>query len=126
MAFEIRENRGRAQGRKKLVREREEYLRLMREGLSSKQACQIVGVNVRTGKRWRHGRTRSGGHAGAPPITAVAPPTGPSRYLREADRVHIADRLGEKASIQTIAAELGRAPSTISREIRHNRHSANG
>jgi IS30 family transposase len=126
MVFEIRENRGRAQGRKKLVREREEYLRLVREGLNSKQACQIVGVNPRTGKRWRYGRVRSAGHRGASPITAVAPSAGPSRYLREDDRIHIADRLGEQASVRAIAAELGRSPSTISREIRRNRHPGNG
>lgn len=35
-------------------------------------------------------------------------------------RIHIADRLREKASIRQIAAELGRSPSTISREIRRN------
>ena len=126
MAFEIREKRGRAQGRKKLVREREEYLRLVREGLSSKQACQIVGINPRTGKRWRNGRARSAGHRGASPITTVAPPAGPYRYLREDDRIHIADRLREKASIRAIATELGRSPSTISREIRRNRHPGNG
>ncbi|MFF0629955.1 helix-turn-helix domain-containing protein [Streptomyces sp. NPDC004296] len=34
---------------------------------------------------------------------------------------HIADRLREKAAIRAIAAELGRSPSTISREIRRNR-----
>ena len=126
MAFEIRENRGRAQGRRKLVGEREEYLRLMREGLSNRQACRIVGINVRTGKRWRHGRAASAGHAGAPPITAVASLPGRSRYLREDERIQIADRFREKASIRTIAAELGRDPSTISREIRRNRHPANG
>ena len=38
----------------------------------------------------------------------------------EADRIHIADRLREKASIRQIAAELGRSPSTVSREIRRN------
>lgn len=48
-------------------------------------------------------------------------PVGPSRYLGESDRIHIADRLREKASIRTIAAELGRSPSTISREVRRNR-----
>jgi IS30 family transposase len=125
MAFQIRENRGRAQGRR-LVREREEYLRLMRAGVSSRQACQIVGINLRTGKRWRNGRAGSAGSAGALPITAVAPSSGPSRYLREEDRVHIADRLGEKASIRAIATELGRHPSTISREIRRNRHPTGG
>ncbi|MFF7234698.1 IS30 family transposase [Streptomyces sioyaensis] len=44
-----------------------------------------------------------------------------SRYLQEHDRIHIADRLREKASVRQIAAELGRSPSTISREIRRNR-----
>jgi IS30 family transposase len=47
-------------------------------------------------------------------------PSGPSRYLREADRIHIADRLREKTTIRQIAAELGRSPSMISREIRRN------
>ncbi|WP_405749297.1 helix-turn-helix domain-containing protein [Streptomyces sp. NBC_01411] len=51
-------------------------------------------------------------------MEASAP--GPSRYLREVDRIHIADRLREKASIRTIAAELGRSPPTISREIHRN------
>ncbi|MFE6744225.1 IS30 family transposase [Streptomyces tubercidicus] len=50
----------------------------------------------------------------------MAPACGPSRYLREADRIHIADRLREKATVRAIAAELGRSPSTISREIRRN------
>jgi transposase, IS30 family len=50
----------------------------------------------------------------------VAAPSGRSRYLCEADRIHIADRLREKASIRAIAAELGRSPSTVSREIRRN------
>ncbi|WP_372508098.1 transposase [Nocardia amikacinitolerans] len=45
---------------------------------------------------------------------------GLSRYLREDDRIHIADRLREKATIRQIAAELGRSSSTISREIRRN------
>ncbi|WP_425425355.1 helix-turn-helix domain-containing protein [Amycolatopsis saalfeldensis] len=45
------------------------------------------------------------------------PPSASSRYLGEDDRVHIADRLREQATIRQIAAELGRSPSTISREI---------
>src|SRR3954454_21023776 len=63
---------------------------------------------------------------GAPPVTAVVPPVGPSRFLIEADRIHIADRLREMTPIRVIAAELGRSPSTISREIRRNRHPVNG
>jgi IS30 family transposase len=55
------------------------------------------------------------------PPARPAEPAGPSRYLTEADRIHIADRLREKASVRAIAAELGRSPSTVSREIRRNR-----
>ncbi|WP_329279883.1 IS30 family transposase [Streptomyces sp. NBC_01451] len=126
MEFEIRKVRTVAQGRRQLVREREEYFRLMDQGLSSLEACRRVGINIRTGKRWRNGRNPSGRHKAAPPVKAVAPSPGPSRYLREADRIHIADRLREKATVRTIAAELGRSPSTISREICRNRHPGNG
>nr|WP_307787346.1 helix-turn-helix domain-containing protein [Streptomyces musisoli] len=44
-------------------------------------------------------------------------PVGPSRCLTEADRIHIADRLRETASVRAITAELGRSPSAVSREI---------
>ncbi|MET8346770.1 helix-turn-helix domain-containing protein [Streptomyces microflavus] len=37
-----------------------------------------------------------------------------------------ADRLREKARVRAIAAELGRSPSMVSREIRRNRHPGNG
>lgn len=120
MAFEIRENRGRPQGRRALVREREEYFRLMDQGLSNREACRIVGINRMTGKRWRNGRGPTGTKKGAPPVRRPRVQEGPSRFLREADRIHIADRLREKASVRTIAAELGRSPSTVSREIRRN------
>ncbi|MEU9488008.1 helix-turn-helix domain-containing protein [Streptomyces decoyicus] len=39
---------------------------------------------------------------------------------REDERIHIAGRLREKASVRAITAELGRSPSTISREIRRS------
>ncbi|MBM4792524.1 IS30 family transposase [Streptomyces sioyaensis] len=57
----------------------------------------------------------------APPVRPVVPPSGQSRYLRTDERIYIADRLREKASVRQIAAELGRSPSTVSREIRRNR-----
>ncbi len=119
MDFEIRKERT-GQGLRKLVREREEYFRLMDQGLTSYEACRIVGINYRTGKRWRNGRNPVPTHVGAPPIRRPMPSSGPSRYLREADRIHIADRLRENATVRAIAAELGRSPSTISREIRRN------
>ncbi|WEH15535.1 IS30 family transposase [Streptomyces sp. VNUA24] len=136
MDFEVREERGNY-GAKPLVREREEYLRLVDLGISNTEACRIVGINRRTGTRWRYGRQASGKKRAYAPIADTGIPwephevparsaaepeaAGPSRYLGEAERIHLADRLREKASIRTIAAELGRSPSTISREIRRNR-----
>jgi transposase, IS30 family len=136
MDFEIRKVREN-NTTKPLAREREEYLRLVDLGISNTEACRIVGINRRTGTRWRYGRQASGKKKAYAPIAdtglpwepreATPPPgngsepAGPSRYLAESDRIHIADRLREKASIRTIAAELGRSPSTISREVRRNR-----
>ncbi|CAL9670943.1 IS30 family transposase [Streptomyces sp. enrichment culture] len=107
-------------GGKPDVQKREGYFRLVDQGVSSREACRIIGINRRTGKRWRNGRAASGGTLAAPPVRQPLPADKPSRYLRETDRIHIADRLREKASIRTIAAELGRSPSTVSREIRCN------
>ncbi|WP_452830222.1 IS30 family transposase [Streptomyces laurentii] len=126
MDFEIRRDRT-PQGPRKLTREREEYSRLMQQGYSNKEACRVVGIDERTGQKWRNGRKPTGKQRKALlPLGAVAEPSGPSRYLREADRIHIADRLREKATVRAIAAELGRSPSTISREIRRNRHPGSG
>ncbi|GAA2495066.1 IS30 family transposase [Streptomyces longisporus] len=125
MDFEIRGDRT-AQGPVKLSRERAEYSRLVQQGYSNKEACRLVGIDERTGRKWRNGRSADGRQKAAPPIGTVVPPCGSSRYLREGDRIHIADRLREKATVRAIAAELGRSPSTISREIRRNRHPVGG
>lgn len=54
MDFKTREVRT-VQGPKKPLRERETYFRLMQQGLSDNQACRIVGINPKTGRRWRSG-----------------------------------------------------------------------
>jgi IS30 family transposase len=142
MDFEIRKVRTVSQGRRKLRAEREEYFRLVNAGYSNKEASGLVGVNERTGREWRNGRwdpnrlrppaaqatarPSPGGYtqrASAPREPMPVPASGQtrSRFLSERERIHIADRLREKASIRSIAAELDRSPSTISREIRRNR-----
>ncbi len=46
-----------------LSRQRKEYAKLIARGVSNAEACRLVGVNRRTGTRWRNGRTvpRRGG-----------------------------------------------------------------
>jgi hypothetical protein len=56
---------------------REAFARLIAEGVPSARACRIVGINPRTGKRWRNGRRlQSGGRVLglAPVIITVAGP----------------------------------------------------
>uniref|UniRef100_UPI003BA9DB47 IS30 family transposase n=1 Tax=Streptomyces sp. NBC_01001 TaxID=2903713 RepID=UPI003BA9DB47 len=117
MDFEIRKDRM-AQGPVRLRREREEYFRLVQLGLTNREASRRVGVHQRTGREWRNGRTDPKRRRA--PALPEQEPAFPTRYLREDERIHMADRLREKAPVRTIAAELGRSPSTISREIRRN------
>ncbi|MFG2378367.1 IS30 family transposase [Streptomyces sp. NPDC048504] len=92
----------------------------MQQGYSNREASRIVGINLRTGKDGATaGIRRPPGSRSLRSEWRLRLP-GASRYLREEDRIHIADRLREKVSIRTIAAELGRSPSTVSREIRRN------
>ncbi|SHK43051.1 hypothetical protein SAMN05421803_1201, partial [Nocardiopsis flavescens] len=79
-------------GRKRLTAERAAYSQLMQQGLSNDEACRIVGINPKTGRRWRNGRSAEPGRRrAAPPLTGAVPPTGPSRYLDETERIRIAD-----------------------------------
>ena len=124
--FEVRQGRDKAQGRRRLTAERAAYLQLVSEGVSSREASRIVGINPRTGKRWRNGRPAWQGRQAVAPITMPAPVGGPSRFLTEAERIEIADRRWAGESLRVIAAALGRSPSTISRELRRNAHPDSG
>nr|WP_225220134.1 IS30 family transposase [Oerskovia merdavium] len=127
MDFEIRPLRA-PQGRRKLEREREAYFLLMAQGMSNNEACRIVGINRRTGKRWRNGSPAGRRPAGLPQSVGVARAFSQSsgRFLSLSDRLVIADLLRERKSLRSIAAELGRSVSTISREVTRNRHPTNG
>src|SRR5262245_58612665 len=116
MDFEIRD-RSVHQGSRPLTREREAYLALVDQGVGYREAARVVGINERTGKRWRNGPK---------PIRSPRPDVLRGRYLNEDERIHIADRRRERAGIRQIAAELGRDPSTVSRELRRNAHPVSG
>ena len=112
---------------KPLTAQRERYFRLMKQGLNNSEACREVGIHRKTGQRWRRGRRHRarGREYYYRPITAP-PPTMSARFLSEDERIQIADlyRLGRP--IRAIARTLGRAPSTISRELRRNTDPASG
>jgi IS30 family transposase len=102
---------------------REHWGRLIARGVSNSEACRIVGINVRTGKRWRHGRTvtTSDGRSlqYAPVITSRKAEIS-DRYMSEDERVTIADLRRQGLSMRAVAEKIGRSPSTISRELHRN------
>src|SRR3954471_23164734 len=101
----------------------QQYVRLIAQGLSNSEACRLVGINRKTGNRWRYGRTvvNTAGELVRYPAVKISQPKPRSpRYLSQPERIAIADLLAGGASIRAIARELGRSPSTISREIRRN------
>ena len=108
---------------------REQFARLIARGTSNAEACRIVGINSRTGKRWRHGRTvtsSSGLRLHYPPVTGALEREISSRFLSEGERVVIADLRRRGRAVRGIAAELGRSPATVSRELRRNRDPGSG
>ena len=40
-----------------VVEKQERFARLIGQGVSNSEVCRIVGINRRTGTRWRYGRT---------------------------------------------------------------------
>ncbi len=108
-----------------LAGKRERFVGLIQQGVANSEACRIVGVNRRTGTRWRYGRTvinRAGERLHYPAVKTLRTRSRPSsvRYLTLAERIAIADLHRDGSTLTAIAAELGRAPSTISRELRRN------
>jgi transposase, IS30 family len=104
------------------IEKREQYLALVSQGVSNSAACRTVGINRRTGTRWRYGRTvvnRAGVELVYEPIADKTRQVS-ARFLSEQERVRIADLLVLQHSIRAIAIQLHRSPSTISREIGRN------
>jgi IS30 family transposase len=81
-------------------------------GVSHEDAVALAGVSVTAGRAWVY---EAGG------IIPGDLEGGCGRYLSLAEREEIALGRAEGLSIRAIAARLGRAPSTISRELRRNR-----
>ncbi|MEZ0114815.1 IS30 family transposase [Catenulispora sp. EB89] len=82
-----------------------------------------VGVNPRTGREWRNGRSDPRRAVRADLLQGAVHS---GRFLDEVERLTIAGLLDAGASVRSIAAELGRAASTVSREFRRDRHPTSG
>jgi hypothetical protein len=80
-------------------------------GLASEDAGVAAGVSPAVGSRW----FREGGGM---PTVSRAPLSG--RYLSFAEREEIAILRAQEVGVRETARQLGRSPSTISRELRRN------
>jgi IS30 family transposase len=95
--------------------DRRRFWTLIAAGLSSEDAAIGVGVSQAVGSRW----FREAG--GMPPSTlgrSSKPPSG--RYLSFVDREEIALWRAQGHGVREVARRLGRAASTVSRELRRN------
>lgn len=81
------------------------------KGLWAEDAAEIIGVSPAVGTRWFR-------HAGG--MTPFERPGLSGRYLSFKEREEIALLKAQNAGVRDIAKRLGRAPSTISRELRRN------
>jgi IS30 family transposase len=84
-------------------------------GLSSEDAAMKVGVSQPVGFRWFR---QAGGMAPSHLSPSSKPPSG--RYLSFAEREEIALWRAQGLGAREVARRLGRAASTISRELRRN------
>jgi IS30 family transposase len=103
----------RSPGRPSVARRegRQRFWAAIASGLSSEQAGVAAGVSPAVGVRWF-------GEGGGMPSVSRAPLSG--RYLSFAEREEIAILKAAGCGVREIARQVGRSPSTISRELRRN------
>ena len=97
--------------KKELFDKQARFWVLMAQGSTLTAACEAVGVNRKSGCRWRQA---TGGQI---PRKRPAPS---GRYLSLDERLQIADLYLGGAGVRSIAVGIGRSPSTVSRELRRN------
>lgn len=94
-----------------------EFWRLIVQGKRTEEAAIEIGVSIPVASRWFR-------HAGGMPPLSLAEPTG--RYLSFSEREELALLKAKGLGVRAIARELGRHPSTISRELRRNSATRSG
>ena len=105
-----------------LTAKRDLYVQLMSQGVQNSEACRQVGVNRKTGQRWRLGRVVKDPKHGEYCYDPIVPPAAEmsKRYLSDQERFVIADGVRAGRSKRSIAMELGRSVSTVCREVARN------
>jgi IS30 family transposase len=101
--------------------DRRRFWALIATGLSSEDAAIGAGVSSPVGSRWFR-------EAGGMPPSTLAPSSKPlsGRYLSFAEREEIALECAQSVGVREIARRLGRAASTVSRELRRNAATRSG
>jgi transposase, IS30 family len=110
-------------GRRPQSAKRQRFVELRERGWSILAAAREVGVSRTTGNNWSRGYKiyRRGQVAGfvcaleRRAVRRISP-----RFLCQEERIEIADLRQLGLSMRQIALRLGRAPSTVSRELRRN------
>jgi len=112
-------------GRRPMTEKRRQFLELLAQGWSVRGACKKLGISRSWGNRWKNGgleRPKDGTVKFVPPLEPLAVPrsrpgSSPRWSVSRSPTSPVA------ASARPSSAQaLGRAPSTISRELRRNLH----
>jgi IS30 family transposase len=100
-------------GRKRRLEIESEYWRLLAEGTGTVEACRRLGIGRKTGYRWR------AENGGLPPAS-LSERARSNRFLSLLERQRVATMRREGLGIREIARVIGRAASTVSRELHRN------
>jgi IS30 family transposase len=98
--------------------ERRLFWQSIAEGHSTEKSAKTAGISPAVGGRWFR-------HAGGMPDIDLKKVT-TQRYLRLAEREEIALLNAKGESVREIARQIGRAASTVSRELRRNAATRSG
>ena len=110
-------------GRRPQSKKRQRFMELRERGWSVSAAAREVGVSRSAGNNWTHGyKTYRRGEVVrlVAPLDRLAVREISGRFLSQDERFEIADLRRAGLSVRQVARLLGRAPSTVSRELRRN------
>ena len=99
-----------------LTEKREQFARLIGQGVSNSEACRLVGINRKTGTRWRFGRTianTAGEPVHYPPVTILNATARSLRYLSLSERTTIADLHRDGFSVRARDRACGPKPAGL-------------